>query len=258
MKKTIDRSGPNRLPRQELESILEGMMKELNPGDQLPPEPYLARYLSVSRAMLREVITTLVERGLLIRKHGVGTFLASRTPFLESGLEVLESLDSMARRIGLETEIHELDIVKREANRDEIAGLGLAEDTHQTIISVSRGILVSGKPVAYLVDIVPEQYLSLGEMEGSLHGSVFDILVSRGSPALAYSRTDIIAENASEFLAGRLSIKKGTALIKLKAQLYSPEEIVIDYSMSYFVPGFFKFHVMRRVGKPLQESQSTP
>jgi GntR family transcriptional regulator len=255
MKKTNERPGPNRLPRQELETILEGIMKDLNPGDQLPPEPLLSRQLSVSRAMLREVITTLVERGLLIRKHGVGTFLASRTPFLESGLEVLESLDSMARRIGLETEMRWLDIVKRMADHGEISALGLEEGTRQLVICISRVILVSDKPVAYLVDIVPENYLSLEEMEGALHGSVFDILVSRASPALAYSRTDIIAENASAFLAERLSIKKGTSLVKLEAQLFSTDEKVIDYSLSYFVPGYFKFHVMRRVGKPFQEPQ---
>lgn len=257
MKKTQERSAPNRLPRQELETILEGMLKNLNPGDQLPPEPSLARQLSVSRAMLREVITTLVERGLLIRKHGVGTFLASRTPFLESGLEVLESLDSAARRIGLETEMRWLDIVKRAAEHGEISALGLEEGAGHPVICISRVILVSGKPVAYLVDIVPEKYLSLEEMEGSLHGSVFDILVSRAAPSLAYSRTDIIAENASTFLAERLSIKKGTALVKLEAQLFSTEEKVIDYSLSYFVPGFFKFHVMRRVGKPFQDPQTT-
>jgi GntR family transcriptional regulator len=254
MKKTTERAAPNRLPRQELETILEGIMQGLNPGDQLPPEPFLARQLSVSRAMLREVITTLVERGQLIRKHGVGTFLASRAPFLESGLEVLESLDSMARRIGLETEVHGLEIVKRMANHEEISGLGLKTEDATQVICVSRVILVAGKPVAYLVDVVPDTYLSLAEVEGSLHGSVYDILVSRGTPALAYSRTDILAENTSESLAGRLNIKKGTAVIKLVAQLFSSDEKVIDYSLSYFVPGFFKFHVMRRVGKPYQET----
>ncbi|MHC1784273.1 MAG: GntR family transcriptional regulator [Anaerolineaceae bacterium] len=233
-------------------------MQGLNPGDQLPPEPFLARQLSVSRAMLREVITTLVERGLLIRKHGVGTFLAPRTPFLESGLEVLESLNSLAGRIGLETEVLGMEIIKRAAKRDEISGLGLTEEPHPQIISVSRVIFVSGQPVAFLVDVVPENYLSLAEVKGSLHGSVYDILVSRGTPALAYSRTEIHAENATEFLAGQLKIKKGTALIKLEAQLFSTEEKVIDYSLSYFVPGFFKFHVMRRLGKPFQETLVRP
>lgn len=256
MKKTTDRNGPNRLPRQELEIQLEEIMRGLNPGDQLPPEPFLARQLSVSRAMLREVITTLVERGLLIRKHGVGTFLTSRTPFLESGLEVLESLDSLAHRIGLETEVHGLEIVKRLAKHEEIVGLGLPEGSPTSVICVSRVINVSGKPVAYLVDVVPDTYLSLAEVEGSLHSSVYDILCARGTPPLAFSRTDILAENTGEFLSERLNVKRGTALIKLEAQLFSLEEKVIDFSLSYFVPGFFKFHVMRRVGKSSSEELS--
>jgi GntR family transcriptional regulator len=44
-----------------------------------------------------------------------------------------------------------------------------------------------------------------------------------------------------------LGVAEGTALLKLVGQLYNHSERVLDYSISYFIPGHFKFHVTRRV-----------
>lgn len=54
---------------------LEQMIVEgsLHPGQQLPAERELAAQLDVSRPSLREAIKQLVERGLLVSKHGGGT-----------------------------------------------------------------------------------------------------------------------------------------------------------------------------------------
>jgi len=45
-------------------------------GYQLLSEPDLAKKLNVSRATIRQAIHELEESGMLVRKHGVGTFVA--------------------------------------------------------------------------------------------------------------------------------------------------------------------------------------
>ena len=55
--------------------ILAGVLKS---GQQLPSERELAEQ-SVSRPKIRAAIQTLEERGLLIVKHGEGTFVAALT-----------------------------------------------------------------------------------------------------------------------------------------------------------------------------------
>src|ERR1700741_3157448 len=52
------------------------MLDELGVGDALPPEPPLAASLGVSRPTLRAVIDELVREGLLLRRHGSGTYVA--------------------------------------------------------------------------------------------------------------------------------------------------------------------------------------
>ena len=42
---------------------------------QLPSEPQLAAELGVSRATIREALTILAREGVIVRRHGVGTFV---------------------------------------------------------------------------------------------------------------------------------------------------------------------------------------
>ncbi|GAP22854.1 GntR family transcriptional regulator [Leptolinea tardivitalis] len=240
-----------RAPRVELENSLIQLLGTLSPGDRLPPEPDLARQLGVSRAMLREVVTGLVERGLLIRRQGIGTFVASQAPFIDFGLEVLESLDSLAKRKGMETEVLELEIRSRRMTADEIEIFNPIENS-ANVLEVSRVIAINGKAVAYLVDNVPEIYLAQADVKSSIHGSVYDLLAQKKEIPLSYSRTDILAINADAETSRKLKIGEGTALILLTAQLYTTNGRIVDYSISYFVPGQFKFHVMRRLGRPTE------
>ncbi|MGC9348791.1 MAG: GntR family transcriptional regulator [Anaerolineae bacterium] len=232
-------------PQAQVEAALTQLLKGLQPGDQLPPEPVLAQQLGVSRPTLREVLRTFAERGLLIRRRGVGTFVASRLPILETGLEVLESLERMAQRLGLATEMAHLSITERAATEAELEGLEREDLT--PVLVVDRVIAIEGEPVADLRDVVPVEYLSKTDLAAGFRGSVLDILLARDSPALTISRTQIMAESADAREARRLNIEPGTALLKLVAQLFSYHEQIIDYSVSTFVPGHFKFQVIRQV-----------
>ncbi len=78
---------------------------------------------------------------------------------------------------------------------------------------------------------------------------MLDLFLQRGQPALSHSRTDIIPVAADDDIARQLKVKAGDTLLKLEAQLFTREGKVVDYSLSYFVPGYFHFHVVRRIGK---------
>jgi GntR family transcriptional regulator len=236
-----------RLPYEQVEEALAGMIEQMEPGDQLPTEPALAKSLGVSRATLREALRTFAERGLLVRRQGVGTFVASRIPILETGLEVLESLARMAKRSALATQVAYLEAHERLATPEEMTGLDLAAVAPIEVLVIDRVITVAGKPVANLCDVVPLEYMRQEAIGDNFGGSVLDLLLQRSDLMLSTSRTNIIAEEADAHCAARLNVPIGSALLKLTAQLYSYDEKVVDYSVSYFVPGHFKFHVMRKV-----------
>lgn len=211
----------------------------------LPSEAELSNRFDVSRATVREALSRLEQRGIVIRRHGVGTFISPQQPVLETGLEQLESLDTLARRMGLETHMGEAEIVEREAAPHEVERLQVAPGTQ--VLSVTRVIMTGARPVAYLVDVVPTAFLGKQDLSEMFNGSVLDLFLQRGEPVLSHSRTDIITEAADLPTARKLNLQRGDMLLKLEAQLFSCEGHIVDYSLSYFVPGYFRFHVVRRI-----------
>ncbi len=217
------------------------------PGQRLPPEGLFAEQLGISRPTLREALHNLEVEGMIVRKHGVGTFVSpSHASRLESGLEVLESLEHIASRMGLKTKMGQLKIEERTPLADE--RLSLECGPEDKVLSVARIILVGSKPVAYLWDVVPTRYLCQDDLNEKFHGSVLDIFIKRGHPQLAYSFTRLASVAADAGLARQLNVARRTPLMKLEARLYTQDNQVVDYSISNFVPDYFDFHVIRRIG----------
>lgn len=218
---------------------------EYAPGERLPSEIELSQRLGISRPTLREALRHLEQEGCIVRRHGVGTFVAERLPVIEAGLEVLESIEQMANRCGLRVQMGEVVISERMTTAAEAEGLALTALEPATC--VRRVILAEGKPVAHLSDVLPTRFLRLADLGPGFHGSVLDTLLARGWPVLSHSRTELISEAADPSLAHALRIQRSAPLMKLDAQLFSTDGQIVDYSISYFVPGCFRFHVVRRV-----------
>ena len=235
-----------RHPFQRLQSQLADLIALTPAGDRLPAEPELARRMGVSRATLREAMRTFEGQGLIRRRQGVGTFVVSHNHVIESGLEVLQSIESLAAKIGLEVTLGTLQVMRLSANQDQAAILSVPEGT--PLLEVSRVIQAEDRPVAYLIDLLPEEFLTLDDLQDGFTGSVIDFLLRRGSPPLVNSLTEIHAVAASSEIARALEIQRGDVLLMFTARLFSGDGQVVDYSYSYFLPGYFRFHVVRRVG----------
>jgi GntR family transcriptional regulator len=231
---------------QKLYEYLRNIILTAKPGQKLPSEPALARSLGVARATLREAMRTFETQGLLFRRQGSGTYVSYPTQVIDSGLEVLESIETLADRIGLKVTMGELKVEHRPGTQEELEALGVNPGLR--VLHVSRVIYSGGNPAAFLIDILPEDILTVDELKTGFTGSVLDLLLRRGTPALASSRTEINASPASAEVARVLGIQRDDGLLKFTAFLYDIHGIVVDYSFSYFLPGYFKFHVIRRVG----------
>jgi len=230
---------------QRTAEALAEMLDDLEPGTYLPSEPKLARKLGVSRATLREAMRVFEGRGIIVRRQGVGTYVARPLQVIETGIETLESIETLAGRIGLEVEMGELSVNSREPTSEESERFGLENGV--PIVDISRVMLAEDRPIAYLIDSLPEAYVPQEIRRREFHGSILDLLLRRGEPGLSHSHASIDAVSASPEVARRLKIQRGDVLLSLEAWLYATSGEVLDHSYSYFLPGTFRFHVVRRV-----------
>ena len=229
-----------------LHESLHKVITTTETGARLPSEPKLARRLGVSRATLREAMRTFETQGLIQRRQGVGTFVVRPAHVIESGLEVLESVESLAKRIGLPVTMGELKFEHRPATEAEALVLQLSAIA--SVICLSRVIRAEDRPVAYFVDTVPDFVLSEEEVRAGFRGSVLELLLELGEPQLVNSRCEISAVAADRYIARALNIQRGDALLRFISHLYGIDGRVVDYSASYFLPGYFRFHVVRELG----------
>ncbi len=232
-------------PFRRLQSELAELIAGLPPESRLPSEPELARRLGVSRATLREAMRAFENQGRIRRQQGVGTFVLPQVPVIDTGLEVLESIETLAQRIGLAVRMGELTISQETADEAEAERFGLLRGAPLT--RVARIIYADSHPIAFLVDVLPADVLSLEELNGGFTGSVLDLLLRRGNPKLSQSRTEICALGATPEVARALQIQRDDVLLHFEAQLYAEDGRMVDHSHSYFLPGYFRFHVVRRV-----------
>jgi GntR family transcriptional regulator len=229
----------NRL-HDQLGELISGM----GPGERLPTEPKLAEMMGVSRATLREAMRTFETQGLIQRRQGVGTFVVHPSSVLDSGLELLESIESMAARAGLEVRMGDYEIEERATDAEEKDILKVSK-----VLQVARVIEAEDRPVAYLIDILPESVVTEAELREEFTGSVLDLLLKRGKPQVRSSDTEIQATAVESNVARALRIQRGDVVLHFRSTLFSLDGATMSITRSYFLPGYFRFRVLRRVGR---------
>ena len=86
--------------------VIDRLKKDIEAGmyrekEKLPSEFDLSKQLGVSRATLREALRILEEESVIVRRHGVGTFVNAK-PLFTSGIEQLSSVTNMIRQAGMD------------------------------------------------------------------------------------------------------------------------------------------------------------
>ena len=215
------------------------------PGEQLPSEKELAAQLGISRPTLREALLNLEQEGVVVRKHGVGTFVApGYDRRLESGLERLESILDLATRQHVQVQVENLEVQQVPASAELCERLQVPLGAPLT--RVSRTIVVDSRPVAYMIDDVPAAVLCPEDVGPSFNGSVLDLLRHKPGLAVGQAVANIVALNADRALAQELGGKTGQALLLLEETLFDAEGRAMGFSRNFFVPDFFQFRVVRR------------
>lgn len=214
---------------------------QLRPGERLPSEAELSKQLGVSRATLREALRLLEEEKIVIRRHGVGTFINSK-PVFSGGIGELFSVTDAIERQGYKAGTLILRTSFAESAEEERKRLAL--NPGEGVLMVERIRTADGEPVVYCVDripahLVPEGYAASGE-------SIFKWLESVTGVRIAYAVADIEPMGYNEKVSNLLHCDKSAPMLLLKQIHYDESEKPVLYSHNYFRADKIHFHVVRR------------
>ncbi|UYN99930.1 MAG: GntR family transcriptional regulator [Devosia sp.] len=214
----------------------------INPGDALPSERDLALRADVSRVTVRKAVQELVQDGVLVQRHGSGTFVAPQTQRVEQSLSQLTSFtEDMARR-GMAVRAEWLDRGIYTPSPDEtvILALGAGED----VARIARLRLTGDMPLAIERASLSASVLPRPQELGDSLYKYLDRFGNR--PVRAIQR--IRAANITEADAHLLQVPTGAAGLHIERISYLPTGRAIEFTRSIYRGDTYDFVAELRLG----------
>ncbi|GAA1348863.1 GntR family transcriptional regulator [Falsarthrobacter nasiphocae] len=210
--------------------IAELVAAELSPGDALPGERQLEERFGVSRITIRRAIADLCAEGVLVRRHGKGTFVSHGR--VKSSLHLASFNEDMrAEGISPTTRVVVARAEVPPAAVAEFLRLPAGQPAHHLVrVRLGNGAPVSVDECWMPVEATPSL---LGD---DLTGSLYGLLASYGTPVLTASQS-VWADTVAGETARLLDVPAGSpALVFLRHSFTEADgaPAPIEYSVSTY------------------------
>jgi DNA-binding GntR family transcriptional regulator len=233
----LERSGPIPLYfqiSQRLEkAILEGA---LPPGSRLENEVALGERLGLSRPTVRRAIQELVDKGLLVRRRGIGTQVVHGQ--VTRGVELTSLHDDLARS-GQKpsTNLLEMNVIPADA---KIAA-ALAVEVGTPTLHLRRIRLADNVAVSIMENWLPEDLVELKADDIVEHG-LYQVLRSRGV-TMRVAKQRIGARKATTEEAKLLEIDKASAVLTMDRTAFDNSGRAVEFGHHCYRPDLYSFQV---------------
>lgn len=211
-------------------------------GDALPSERDLAAKMDVSRVTVRKAVQHLVREGILVQRHGSGTYVAPQPNRVEQSLSQLTSFaEDMARR-GMSVRSVWLDRGIYAPSPEETVTLGLSST--DTVARIARLRISGDTPLAIERAALSARILPDPQAIGA---SLYAHLEKGGNrPVRAIQR--IRAVSLGEGDASLLDVMPGVASLHIERTSYLASGRVVEFTRSIYRGDTYDFVAELRLG----------
>ncbi len=234
---TLDRSSPVPLyfqvAAQFEAAILSGA---LGPGERIENEITLAKDLGLSRPTMRQAIQVLVDKGMLVRKRGVGTQVVHGK--VSRSVE-LTSLHDDLTQAGQDPRTTILGLERVPADETIASELQVAKG--DDVWSLRRLRLISGKPLALMHNWLPVSLIDLEAHDLDTDG-LYAVL-RRAGIHMRVAKQRIGAAPASAADAKLLAEKRGAPLLTMQRTAYDNAGHAVEYGSHRYRPDLYSFEI---------------
>jgi GntR family transcriptional regulator len=224
MRKSVTDSAPMyaQLERALQTAIANG---DLAPGHALPGERELARLTSLSRVTVRKALAGLAAKGLLISRHGSGTFIAER--IVKSTSRLTSFTDDLRAR-GLNPRSRFLERTVGAVTPEEAMALNLSPGA--LVVRLHRLRLADDAPLALERSTVPQAILPDAQrVTGSLYETL-DKLGLRPQRALQHLR----AVSCDAESARLLKVQRGAPGLLIERRAFLADGRPVEFTRSLY------------------------
>ncbi len=232
---SVDRASPVPLYfqlAQQLESAVE--RGKLAPGSLLGNEIELAGSLGLSRPTVRQAIQSLVDKGLLVRRRGIGTQVVHsqvKRPMELSSL--YDDLEAAGQRPATRVLRHDVE----EATGEIAAALGVPEGAEVRLVERLR--LAHGEPMAHMRNHLPVDLLT--PREGELETTGLYRLMRGAGVTLHSARQSVGARIADAAEAELLGEAEGAPLLTMERTTYDDTGRAVEYGSHLYRASRYSF-----------------
>jgi GntR family transcriptional regulator len=211
---------------------------DLAVGERLPAERELAEMLGVSLAPVRQAILDVVNKGLLVRGRGRGTFV--RGHGLDEKISILHSFTESMRAQHVEVDTRVLHQGRVPVLPEVVSALGLRETAAMLL---ERVAIVDKEPVALLY-----AYLSLRVYPGLVdtplaNRSLYETLRDRYGTVVTEADSVIEVVRSTSAEADKLGIEVGEPLLRVEGTAFSDSRKPVEYFRVLYRGDRVRFHL---------------
>ena len=206
-------------------------------GGKLDGEMDLAEQLGISRPTMRAALKQLVDKGLLIRRRGIGTVIATK-PVTRA--VALTSLYDDLKESGREPTTRVLDIGETISPPEVCKQLGIGPAA--SVLRFERLRVAGNDPIALMHNYVPVDLLEIGKEDLELTG-LYDLFRRSGiAPHVATQRVG--ARKAGDEEAELLEIEPGDPVLTMTRTAYDTGGRAIEYGSHSYPAGSYWLEMM--------------
>lgn len=225
--------------------ILDSIEKnEYKPLDKLPSEDKLAKNFSVSRSTIRNALLSLEQDGVIIRRQGIGTFIAPYPVKLKNRVDQLGVIPEQITNLGYKPT---LDI--NESNNISGPSYGhkmMSLEKDEEILQSKRLYLANKKPAVFINDYLRVKFDNLGTNWKQFTGNMVEFLENEFNVRIEYSYGWIRSAKASKETAQILQVDNNFPLLVVEQISYDSKGMPIACGISYNNSEIMEFDFVRR------------
>jgi len=234
---SLDRASPVPLYFQVAQQI-EALIDEgaLQPGARLDNEILLADQMGLSRPTMRQAIQYLVDKGLLVRKRGVGTQVVHG--LVKRPVELSSLYDDL--RHGNQTPTTQVLAAALVPVQDDIA-VALRLPPGTPVVALERLRCARGEPLAIMHNWLPTGLADLDRDRLERHG-LYELLRAAGVHMRVASQR-IGARAATVAEAKLLSERRGAPLLTMTRTTYDDNGRPVEHGSHVYRPALYSFEM---------------